>query len=160
MTSVQLNTPLISTNETKNLNPDYRELLNACQTLTPESISSKMLDSEIKQFGVGFFAGSVLSYLSSSLGFSTAIHEVVGHGLIGMHLTHDYTADNSPTYQVDGWDNFKSIVNAPTFLEKMQGLGRWLTSYDAGNDGRAGYAQMNPNVPPNSLGKAMGKEGL
>jgi len=107
----------------------------------------------------GIAVGSAVASLVTSTGLETAMHEVVGHGLLGLHLTHNYSEGNGPTYQVDGWDNLQAIWKADNFPDGLKEFGRFLIGHDRNGDGGGGVTQYRYH-PPNELGQAMGSKGL
>src|SRR5271155_581214 len=48
--------------------------------------------------------GAIAAVLASSTGVTVGLHEVVGHGYLGIELTKQ--SGPAPTYWVQGWDNF------------------------------------------------------
>jgi len=52
-----------------------------------------------------------------------SIHEYLGHGQLGLNLTHDYPDGQGPTFQVDGFYNLKQLYHANSFKEVMQDKG-------------------------------------
>lgn len=106
----------------------------------------------------GAFLGNALAFLSTSTGLNTALHEYVGHGLLGLNLTHDYPEGQQPTFQVDGWENLKAIFEGGSFSEVVQAIWRFLSSYDFNGDGAAGVTHYW-NSHKNELGEYMGNEG-
>lgn len=125
----------------------------------PNDIANKRLDGRLFPLGGGCLAGSLLSYLTTSTGLETAMHEIAGHGLLGLHLTHNYAEGEGPRYQVNGWDNLKAIGNADSFLEGLKEFYRLLTGYDRYGGGAAGRTWFGQGEP-NALGRAMGEKGL
>jgi hypothetical protein len=99
-------------------------------------------------------AGGVLSSLAGSTGLTVGLHEVVGHGLLGIELTQQ--SGPSPTYQIVGWDNFKKIGTAGSFKEGLAAFCHWLVPWDQGST--AGVTYHYPDQP-NGIGQAMGTEG-
>lgn len=124
---------------------------------TRDALLSKTVRSAGNVLG-GAFIGNALAFLSTSTGVNTALHEYVGHGLLGLELTHDYPEGHQPIFQVDGWDNFKEIFKGESFSDVMQAIWRFLTSYDFNGDGANGVTNYW-NSDKNALGEYMGKEG-
>lgn len=116
------------------------------------------LDHHIK-LTQGATAGLAASYFTSVTGPETALHEYVGHGLLGFRLTHTYGPGQEPSYQVDGWDNFKQIFKSGSISDTFKSIGNFLIGHDYNNDGASGVA-WNGTGTPNALGQAMGKDGL
>jgi len=102
----------------------------------------------------GMMAGNLLSNLALSTGLTVGLHEVVGHGLLGIELTQQ--SGPSPTYQIDGWDNFNKIRAAGSFREGLSAFFHWLVPWDQGST--AGVTYHYPDQP-NGIGQAMGTEG-
>lgn len=126
----------------------------------PSEVHESRLINRLLPVATGGIGGFLFAYLSETTGLSTALHEVVGHGLLGLQLTHDYPPGEGPKYQVDGWDNFKTIWESKSFQEGLDAFGKWLTGYDRNGDGAAGVTKWNGSLKPNELGQNMGRDGL
>lgn len=100
---------------------------------------------------LGALAGVGLATMAKSTGATTGLHEVVGHGLLGLKLTSQST---DPRYQVNGWDNFHKMANANSFQGGLLGFFRWLF---LGNGG--GVTFHSSSDQPNGIGQAMGPAG-
>lgn len=104
--------------------------------------------------GVGFGAGAFLANLGTSTGAMVALHEVVGHGFLGIELTKQ--SGPSPTYHVQGWENFRNIGEADSFKKGLAAFFHWL--FPVGDSRVMGVTYSYP-TQPNGLGEAMGPHG-
>ena len=111
-----------------------------------------------KQIG-GAAGGAVVSALASTTGPMVTLHEVVGHGMLGYDLTYRYGSNGNPTFQVDGWDNFKALGHSSSFGDGCSNFFRWISGYDIQGDGFAGFANRGQPLGPSEIGKAMGSDG-
>lgn len=108
---------------------------------------------------IGGATGALIAALGLSTGPLVALHEIVGHGLLGFALTNS-SGTQGVTYQVDGWDNLKAIGNSHSFQEGVVNFFRWIIGYDADKDGFAGMTHYPGHSDPNGMGQAMGADGL
>lgn len=108
---------------------------------------------------LGSGTGIISSYLCENTGMETALHEVVGHGMLGMRLTSDYLPGTGPTYWVSGYDRFKAIGSAETLSKKIKAFFSWLVVPPPSQDGAVGWANRGREYHPNSLANHMGKDG-
>ena len=76
--------------------------------------------------GAATIVGGGVGYLAKTTGLLTGLHEYVGHGYMGGHLTRDYSSTSDPVYQVDGWDNFQALLDADGGTVKAEALGKGL----------------------------------
>ena len=107
------------------------------------------------QEGISCYSGALLATLSATTGATVALHEIVGHGLLGITLTQ--ASGSQPTYEIVGWDNFQKILHADSFKEGLFAFFHWLLPFgDLG--GPAGVTHHGYDKP-NELGQAMGTEG-
>lgn len=105
----------------------------------------------------GIAAGNLACLLSWLTIPEVALHEIVGHGMLGYGLVYQKDSLNPPQYQVDGIDNLKALINAQSFQERVQEFGNFISGYDRNQDGAAGYATIsNPKV--NALGAYLGPD--
>ncbi|MBS0621454.1 MAG: hypothetical protein JSR80_00625, partial [Verrucomicrobia bacterium] len=80
------------------------------------------------------------------------------HGYLGNRLIYTYAPGQGPTYQVDGYDNFKAIFSSKNLTESVKNIGRWLSGYDRHQDGAAGWCSSG-HGRVNALGGVMGSHG-
>lgn len=104
--------------------------------------------------GIGFCTGALLASFGTSTGASVALHEVAGHGLLGIELTKQ--SGPSPTYHIQGWDNFRKICEADSFKNGLAAFFHWL--FPVGDGPVLGVTYAYP-TQPNGLGEAMGPQG-
>lgn len=104
----------------------------------------------------GVAGGAVLAGLLETTGPLVALHEIVGHGLLGYEMTSQ--SGQSPTYVVDGWENLKAIGKAGSFKEGVIDFFQWITGHDTYGNGALGMAYIPPSNP-NGMGQAMGRDG-
>lgn len=99
---------------------------------------------------------AVLFYgIYNSTGVSAAIHECLGHGVLGYHLIFSYKDGvRLPSYYVAGWENFLAIGKGSGLGDKLSALFVFLTGYK--NWGGKAY---RGNGIPNHLGKFLGRDG-
>ena len=107
---------------------------------------------------VGVGVGVGLATLAETTGLNTTLHEYVGHGYLGGHLTMDYTNGHEPIFQVDGWDNFQAMLDAEGAPATKDAILNWLSGHDVGQDGASGWAAVWGGEP-NELGAEMGSDG-
>lgn len=107
----------------------------------------------------GIMGGDLLGNLIETTGPAVAVHEFVGHALLGMEMTNRYAPGQGPTYQVDGWDNFQAIGKAGSFQDGLIAVLNWLSGYDTYGDGASGKTYWGHPLGPNPIGKAMGPDG-
>jgi hypothetical protein len=99
--------------------------------------------------------GGLAAILACTTGATVALHEVAGHGLLGIELTKH--SGRSPTYWVQGWDNFNKIGQANSFKEGLGAFFHWLFPFsDSGKF--AGITYPSPHQP-NGIGESMGRNG-
>lgn len=116
------------------------------------------IKSSIK-ISTGSMIGISTCYFTGITGPETALHEHVGHGWLGYRLTYNYGPGEGPTFQVDGWDNFKQIFKAGTLSDTLKAIWEFLIGNDINRDGASGVTWESPGTP-NALGNAMGNDGL
>lgn len=110
-------------------------------------------------FLIAYVGGSIPALLYQSTGLDPGLHEVAGHVFLGFNQVLEYPKGSGPSFQVDGWDNFKALKDAPTFKQGIIELFRFLTGYDRNHDGNAGVAYQGSNARLNNLGQKLGFEG-
>ncbi len=76
-------------------------------------------------------AGAMSAIFARTTGLSTAIHEVVGHGLLGFKTVFQYAPGQGPNYWVLGWDNFKEMFKAGSFKEWVSDFFQWISASNA-----------------------------
>lgn len=101
--------------------------------------------------------GMVAPWVCLNTGATVALHEVVGHGLLGSRLTHNYALGQGPHFWIGGFDAFNKIDDAHSANEGLQNFFSWL-AFDHSQDGVVGWASHG-NGEPNELGKSMGDNG-
>ena len=106
---------------------------------------------------MGMSMGGILAILGMTTGPLAALHEVVGHGLLGTELTQQ--SGPSPTYWIEGWDNFNKIRAADSFKEGLHAFFYWLTPWDWGTGSSAVGMTYHYPDQTNGIGQAMGTEG-
>jgi len=102
--------------------------------------------------------GAAGSYLYQTTGAAVALHEVVGHGILGMRLTSDYPHGTGPHYWIAGFDEFHKIEHATSPIDGIQKSCSWLF-IDHSKNGVDGYASQGPDYHPNALAKYLGPYG-
>lgn len=103
-------------------------------------------------------SGMVGPYIYQNSGAAVALHEVVGHGLLGCRLTHNYAPGEGPEYWVGGFDSFDRMQHAHSARDGFNGFFAWIFQDHANDDGAAGTTSHG-NGEPNALGRAMGEDG-
>lgn len=129
-------------------------LLSRSHTLKP--IEHKNQDTEIL---AGTALGLLGNYIYENIGAETALHEVVGHGLLGMRLTSSYPEGTGPSYWISGFDKYNAINNAHSSSKKVGSFLSWLFIPQSSQDGAVGRANRGPDYHPNELAKHMGVAG-
>lgn len=109
------------------------------------------------KFAAAGISGFTAPFIYRNTGASVALHEVVGHGLLGSRLTHNYAPGAGPEYWIGGFDSFDKMQNAHSVNEGFNGLFSWLFQEHA-KDGAVGTASHG-HGEPNALGRAMGEDG-
>lgn len=107
----------------------------------------------------GMIGGNLLSCLCASTGPTVALHEIVGHGFLGLKSTNVYKSGADPHFQIDGWDNFQEILKATSFKDRIVAIFNWIRGYDCNVPGFAGETYPGQPDGPNQLGQAMGQDG-
>ncbi len=110
----------------------------------------------IKQKGKEVLAvplGGLAAGFAGMTGATVALHEVLGHGLLGVELTQQ--SGPAPTYWIGAWDNFDKMVHADSFKDGLAAFFHWLFPF---SDGDLGHANCYPDQP-NGIGQAMGPDG-
>ncbi len=136
------------------------ELVKVAHQRNAEGAPSEYLSEKQKkdrQLG-GLVVGGGLGILNMTTGLETTLHEYVGHGYLGGHLTSDYPEGREPVYQVDGWDNFQAMLDAEGPGETFGAFCDFIAGKDVGEDGAAGWAMVG-HGEPNELGELMGADG-
>jgi hypothetical protein len=122
------------------------------KAIPAQSLSAKekpTLQNKIKEL-MGISTGSGLSVLGVTTGATVGLHEVVGHGMLGIELT---TKDSNPQYQVTGWDKFNDMTHSSSAGEGIANFFKWISS-----DG-SGVTSHSSSAEPNKIGQAMGPSG-
>jgi len=113
-------------------------------------------ESSIKN-GLAANAGAIGALFAHTTGLSTALHEVVGHGLLGFKTVYKYASGQGPHYWVLGWDNFREMFKAGSFKEWITDFFQWISSSNA--KGIAGWANRGHPSGYTPAGQAMGTNG-
>lgn len=108
------------------------------------------------RYVVSALGGVSASWLYENTGVGTAMHEVVGHGQLGMHLTCDYPQHTGPTYGIAGFEKCKAIGEASSPGEGIKSFFSWLLVPP--NNRLAGFAEAGPNYHENGLATHIGSE--
>jgi hypothetical protein len=106
--------------------------------------------------------GGIAAVLASTTGATVGLHEVAGHGHLGIELTKQ--SGRAPTYWVHGWDNFNKIGQAGSFKEGLAAFFHWLFPFSdmppfAVNPIPAAGLTHRYRDQPNGIGHAMGYGG-
>lgn len=99
---------------------------------------------------VGLTIGAALEYGIEVTGPITYLHESAHEAMVR-------TLYKNPTVtiQADGIDNVKNMIDDPS----LKNVGRFLSVYDANQDGAAGIARYRYGDGLNEIGQAVGKNG-
>ncbi len=106
---------------------------------------------------VGLGTGYLGSHIYQTTGAAVALHEVVGHGLLGLGLTAHYNEGHGPTYWIAGFDQWHQVEHAHNATEGTQAFFTWLFIPQS-KDGAAGTTSHEQGQP-NALGNHLGPEG-
>jgi hypothetical protein len=105
--------------------------------------------------GLGVSVGGLAAGFAGMTGVTVALHEVLGHGLLGIELTQQ--SGPAPTYRIGAWENFDKMLHADSFKDGLAAFFHWLFPF---SDGDAGHANWSPDSSqPNGIGQAMGPDG-
>lgn len=124
----------------------------ACFQENP-GLTPRWIRKNAKEF-IGVPIGEITAVLAATTGATVGLHEVVGHGLLGIELTQQ--SGPAPTYWVLGWDNFNKIAHAGSFKDGIKAFFHWLFPL---SDGPAAGATYWYPDQPNGIGQAMGSDG-
>jgi hypothetical protein len=124
----------------------------ACFQDAPESTQDRIRKA---QHATAMPVGGIAAALAATTGATVGLHEVVGHGLLGIELTQQ--SGPAPTYWVLGWDNFNKIAQAGSFKDGLIAFFHWLFPFSDNGDA-AGLTYWYPDQP-NGIGQAMGSGG-
>lgn len=102
--------------------------------------------------------GITAPFICMNTGASVALHEVVGHGLLGSRLTHNYAPGKGPQFWIGGFDALGKVEDAHSANEGVQNFFSWIF-LDHNQNGVVGTAS-NGNGATNKLGESMGHDGL
>lgn len=106
---------------------------------------------------VAVAAGVLGPCVAANTGASVALHEVVGHGLLGLTLTHNYASGDGPRYWVGGFDAFHRMENAHSVGGGLNGFFSWIFATHDRNGVNGTTSQGDGEL--NALGRAMGSSG-
>ena len=106
---------------------------------------------------VGLGAAYLGSHIYQTTGAAVALHEVVGHGLLGLSLTAHYNEGHGPTYWIAGFDQWHQVEHAHNATEGTQAFFTWLFIPQS-KDGAAGTTS-HEHGKPNALGNHLGPAG-
>lgn len=109
----------------------------------------------IHGYCIGATAG--VEYMVS--GASVWVHEVVGHGLLGGHLVHNYLPHQMPHYQIAAFDALREIPKASGPWDFIKKVYHWQTGGLRTPGEPLGRAWVRGGIP-NALGHRMGPDGL
>jgi hypothetical protein len=98
------------------------------------------------------------SYFYQTTGAGVALHEIVGHGMLGMRLTSSYPKGTGPNYWIAGFDEFHKVKHAKSPAAGAKNFFSWLFTQHS-DHGVAGYANRGPNYRPNALSRYLGYHG-
>ncbi|MDF1757159.1 MAG: hypothetical protein P1U74_02540 [Legionellaceae bacterium] len=103
-------------------------------------------------------SGVMGPWICLSTGASVALHEVVGHGLLGIGLTSSYPSGSGPTYWVAGFDQFHRMEHAQTPASGIKEFFSWMFVPHSDN-GVSGTTSRTSAVQPNGIGNYLGVDG-
>jgi|GEM_PF-3454619 len=107
---------------------------------------------------LGGLAGWAVAMLGNTTGPLTALHEIIGHGFLGLRLTENYSSGQGPTYQNVGFDHFEQMIHSGSFKEGIVNFFRWITAFDSANSPSGACFPGNPDGP-SGIGHIMGADG-
>src|SRR3990167_7639770 len=102
----------------------------------------------------GYLIGDLVSNIFISTGFETAIHEVMGHLILGCHMLYRYTNDNVPECVIPDIKKFQRILASPTLPEMYENFFSWLLG---GTQGGGTYIGQPNGIT--KFGEYLGPEG-
>lgn len=105
---------------------------------------------------VSAISGTALTYPYQNSGLGIALHEVVGHGVLGMQLT-AHSAD--PSYWISGFSEFNHVKEAGSIQDKLAAFFSWLFTNPPTENDASGTSTESSQAHPNSLAKYLGQAG-
>jgi hypothetical protein len=133
----------------------HKNVINLLSAYAATSfLNDPPLEFKLK-YGVAVFAGISASWLVENTGLSTALHEVVGHGYLGMRLTCDYPAGSGPSYWIAEFEKCQAIAKAGSPGAGIKAFFAWLF---VPTGDTAGLAYPGPEYHTNAFVDHIGHE--